>query len=289
MVALCTRLCLFHSFMTTLLSLLRDYRQMRSTLDSVPIYCVMGDAVMGSIAQTRPQTVQALLAVRGITPEKCAAYGSDILALVRRSPQDPPPPPPDKVVLRHNSGSRYHRKVGSGKRELLGSLMSVSRGGLVRARGAHWGTFGYDAMKEEGSKRSKEDDVIYVLELKQGRVYVGRTSDWRRRLEQHLSGRGSAFTQAFPPTGVVLPRLGRVTGSAEAAERDETLRYMYLRGIDLVRGWKYTRVTMTVEERQDAEDNIRELFDFCRRCGCPGHFVSKCRATVDRHGRPLDP
>jgi hypothetical protein len=62
---------------------------------------------------------------------------------------------------------------------------------------------------------------------------------------------------------------------------------MHLRGIDLVRGWKYTRVAMSDEERQDAEENIRELFDFCRRCGCPGHFVTRCRAAVDRLGRPL--
>jgi superfamily II DNA helicase RecQ len=80
--------------MTTLLSRLRDYRQARSTLDCVPIYCILGDAVMGSIAHTRPVTMQALLAVRGITPEKCAEYGNDILSLVRGSPQDPPPPPP---------------------------------------------------------------------------------------------------------------------------------------------------------------------------------------------------
>jgi len=278
--------------MTTLLSRLRDYRQARSTLDCVPIYCILGDAVMGSIAHTRPVTMQALLAVRGITPEKCAEYGNDILSLVRGSPQDPPPPPPpppDRVVMRHNGGTRYHRKVGSsGKRELLGRLIPGTQTGPVEEKRSRLTAFSHDdPVGTRNSKRSKDDDAIYVLELAQGRVYVGRTADWNRRLGQHMSGRGSAFTQAYPPTGVVLPRLGRVTGSAEAAERDETLRYMHLRGIDLVRGWKYTRVTMSDEERRDAEENIRELFDFCRRCGCPGHFVTRCRATVDRLGRPL--
>ena len=85
---------------------------------------------------------------------------------------------------------------------------------------------------------------------------------------------------------VLLPRLGRVTGSAEAAERDETLRYMFLRGIQLVRGWRYVRVDMPQEDFDDAEGNIRELFDLCRRCGHPGHFITGCKANFDRLGRP---
>jgi predicted GIY-YIG superfamily endonuclease len=127
---------------------------------------------------------------------------------------------------------------------------------------------------------------IYVLELAQGRVYVGHSADVRRRILQHKTGQGAAFTKAFPPTGVLLPRLGCVTGSAEAAERDETLRYMFLRGIQLVRGWKYVQVKMSEKDEQDAEENIRELFDLCRRCGHPGHFITQCKATFDRLGRP---
>ncbi len=50
--------------------------------------------------------------------------------------------------------------------------------------------------------------------------------------------------------------------------------------------WKYTRVHMPEEEVQDAEGNIRELFDLCRRCGHPGHFITQCKANFDRLGRP---
>ena len=38
-----------------------------------------------------------------------------------------------------------------------------------------------------------------------------------------MTGTGSAFTKAFPPTGNLLPRLGNVRGNGDAAERDETL------------------------------------------------------------------
>ncbi len=285
----------FCAFIMTLLSRLRDYRQMRSTLDCVPIYCVFGDTVMGGIAMARPQTMQALLAVRGFTPEKYGQYGHDILKLVRGTPPDPPDPGHgSRIVMRHSGGGGgKHGKwtfptTSSGKRQMMARLLSRLWTPLMCSELTHGVAGALCNRPYSMSCRNKDrDDVVYILELAKGRVYVGRTADQRRRLSQHMAGRGSAFTQAFPPTGVLLPRLGRVSGSAEAAERDETLRYMHLRGIDFVRGWKYTRVVMSEDEQQEAEENIRELFDLCRRCGCPGHFVSQCKATKDRLGRPL--
>ena len=102
-------------------------------------------------------------------------------------------------------------------------------------------------------------------------------------------------------------------GSGDAAERDETLRYMLLRGVQNVRGWRYVAVNLTLAEQDDAEANIRELFDLCRRCvpswlftspglvvihvtwanrdscscGYSGHFQSSCKATWDRNGKPV--
>lgn len=293
----------------TLIARLKDYRQMRSTVEKIPIYCVFGDTVITSIAQSRPQTVHALLGVRGLTPEKCGQYGGDIIRLVQSSGPDPTPAPPvGDVVMRHMKNERAWEKTSRlGIPLLTSSESSASACGGGRRRGAKRkllhhlvprapfvsvpalpppaslvDTRGTGALQLPACP----DDDIYVLELAHGRVYVGRSSDWRRRLTQHFSGRGSAFTQAYPPTGTLLPRLGCVSGSAEAAERDETLRYMFLRGINVVRGWKYTRVLMSEDDHKDAEENIRELFDLCRRCGCPGHFVTQCRATFDRMGRP---
>lgn len=104
---------------------------------------------------------------------------------------------------------------------------------------------------------------------------------------QHMSGTGSAFTKAFKPTGNMLPRLGNVQGMGDAAERDETLRYMFLRGIHNVRGWRYTTVELSPEMVNDAECNIRELYDLCRRCGGANHFIGGCRYEFDRLGRKI--
>lgn len=295
----------------TLLLRLKDYRQFRSAIERVPIYCVFGDTVMNSIAQAKPHSLESLQRIRGFTSEKCVLYGSDILRLVSIESHTPPIPvqpscvaSEESVVLLHASSKGrwrdYHghsktRAGGAGggfwawggkrrglRRKLLEQSFPLVAAGLRRAIGGQK----LDSPRLPLSLgASNLDDEIYVLELAQGRVYVGRSSNVRRRLGQHMSGHGSAFTQAFPPTGTLLPRLGRVTGSPEAAERDETLRYMFMRGIQVVRGWKYTRVSMPKEDEQDAEENIRELFDLCRRCGHPGHFMTQCKASFDRLGR----
>lgn len=260
---------------------LKEYRQMRSVVDRIPIYCIFGDTVMRSISQTMPSSMDALSKIRGLTKDKCDMYGEDILRLVRscsnthgglveRGRRHDGPP---AVVLRHKTP--YFKKKSPDSRVLSSACRPV------RDLAQEVNT---SSQRIRGVPMGKEG--IYVLELAQGRVYVGHSGDVRRRIQQHMTGQGSAFTKAFPPTGIILPRLGCVTGSAEAAERDETLRYMFLRGIEYVRGWRYVRVCMSEAEHQDAEDNIRELFDLCRRCGHPGHFITQCKANFDRLGRP---
>ena len=262
----CSTRLLFCSM--SLLVNLKEYRQLRSIHDQIPLYCVFGDTVIKSIAEDRPRSKEGLQSIRGFTDEKFRRYGEDILKLVRRAKPEAETKAPLVMV-------RHARKVSAldpwTRRRALLKTFDVGRINTATKR-----IPGIPAGKEG----------VYVLELAQGRVYVGHSSDLKRRIQQHMAGQGSAFTKAFPPTGVILPRLGCVTGSAEAAERDETLRYMFLRGIPVVRGWRYVRVQMPDEEIQDAEENIRELFDLCRRCGHPGHFITHCKANFDRLGRP---
>ena len=267
----CSRRLLFCSM--SLVLQLKEYRQVRSLAERIPLYSVFGDTVIKSIAQNRPQTQLDLQVVRGLTTEKCERYGEDILDIIRfargrKAAEAPPAPPP--VLVRHarenSTREQWTRRAAILKATLKAFDLKKTRKGVP------------------GNLAGKEG--VYVLELAQGRVYVGHSQDMRRRIQQHLAGQGSAFTKAFPPTGVLLPRLGCVSGSAEAAERDETLRYMFLRGIQLVRGWRYVRVEMPEHEKQDAEENIRELYDLCRRCGHPGHFITQCKANFDRLGRP---
>jgi hypothetical protein len=53
---------------------------------------------------------------------------------------------------------------------------------------------------------------IYVLELTGGFVYVGKSSNVTRRIQQHKLGKGAMFTKRHPPTGRQLDRLGKLQG-----------------------------------------------------------------------------
>lgn len=138
----------------------------------------------------------------------------------------------------------------------------------------------------EDLKKTCSTDV-YILQLAKGKIYVGKSTDKERRIQQHLENQGAGWTKTYKPTGKTLPRLGNVRGGGDAAERDETLRYMYKFGIDNVRGWKYVQVNMSPKDRLEAEGQIRELFDLCRRCGERGHFMGDCKNSKDRLGNPL--
>jgi len=138
---------------------------------------------------------------------------------------------------------------------------------------------------EDLQKLSSPD--VYILQLTKGKIYVGKSNDKERRIQQHLDQEGAGWTKTYKFTGKTLPRLGNVRGGGDAAERDETLRYMYKYGIENVRGWKYVQVHLSSKDKLEAEGQIRELFDLCRRCGERGHFMGECKNTKDRLGNPL--
>ena len=61
---------------------LREWRKARAAEESVPAFVVFTDATLQLIAEHKPRTEQALLAVNGIGRAKLERYGDDVLALV---------------------------------------------------------------------------------------------------------------------------------------------------------------------------------------------------------------
>ncbi len=62
---------------------LREMRTEIARADKVPPYVVFHDAVLRAIASHRPQSLDAMGAVRGMGPAKIAKYGERVLAIVR--------------------------------------------------------------------------------------------------------------------------------------------------------------------------------------------------------------
>lgn len=270
---------------------LRNYRTAQAATRSLPRYCVFTDALLQEIVSVKPTSVQELATIKGLGALRSTVYGPDIVAMVRQSLHDLARPatvmrsglhraPPAAVVMRHDRRRpRDHlqlRCLPPTARHR--ATLQVVESPVVRHT---------PRVPVNATAPQEPTEQVYILELAHGKVYVGKSKDVPRRLAQHKAGIGSAWTKLHPPTGVMLPRLGNVCGAGDCSERDELLRYMYLRGVHHVRGWRYCNTHLSQAELDDAEGNIRELFDLCRRCGHPGHFVTRCRAVYDRNGRPL--
>jgi predicted GIY-YIG superfamily endonuclease len=257
---------------------LRLYRAEQAYIRAIPASTVFGDKLMNQIAAARPNTLKQLMSMKGIGTTRFENYGRDIVRMINLNTKDM------KLKPKVRAKPKGERK-----------LRALSAPPRPRPRPRPRPKPRPRPCRKQLSAPVKSEALpvlpdptptsIYILELEDDRVYVGSSKNVKRRIAQHQAGTGSAFTRVYKPTGVLLPRLGNVQGDGDAAERDETLRYMHLKGIPMVRGWKFTQVIMPFREFDEAEANIRELFDLCRRCGRPGHFMTRCNATVDRWGR----
>ena len=61
---------------------LRDWRAGRAKELGQPAYCVFTDATLAAIAERRPVTVAALVAIPGIGQAKLDKFGEDVIGLV---------------------------------------------------------------------------------------------------------------------------------------------------------------------------------------------------------------
>jgi len=115
-------------------------------------------------------------------------------------------------------------------------------------------------------------ETIYVLKLTGGKYYVGKSADVAQRFKQHLSGRGSAWTNMYKPVSIMETR--PLTSIHDETNITKDLMKKY--GVSNVRGGAYTAVDLPVEQEDMIRHELRASTDACYKCGKPGHFANKC-------------
>lgn len=124
--------------------------------------------------------------------------------------------------------------------------------------------------------------TIYILELVNGKYYIGKTSNLSRRLEEHQKGNGSRWTQIYPMVKLVE------SFSGDVFDEDKYVKiYMMKYGIDQVRGGSYSQVKLDNNSRTALTKELHGISDTCFRCGRNNHFIQQCYAKRHINGTVL--
>ena len=115
-------------------------------------------------------------------------------------------------------------------------------------------------------------ESLYVLQLADGKYYVGKSADVAKRFEQHKSGSGSAWTRQHKPVRILETR--PLTSAHDETNVTKDLMKKY--GINNVRGGAYTAVDLPEEQEDMIRHELRASNDACYKCGKTGHFANKC-------------
>ena len=124
---------------------------------------------------------------------------------------------------------------------------------------------------------------VYILELKRGKYYVGKSKNPDKRIKDHFDGKGAAWTKKYKPIRVVE----KISDCTNYHEDMYTKMYMDTYGIDNVRGGSYVTVTLDPQTIKHLEATSISSTDKCFACKKSGHFIKDCpsKRVCERCGR----
>ena len=114
---------------------------------------------------------------------------------------------------------------------------------------------------------------IYILQLEQGKYYVGKTTNYTFRLEKHFGCGGSAWTKKYKPINV----LELIPDCDNFDEDKHTLKCMEKYGINNVRGGSFCEIKLSDNNIITLNQMIKGVTDKCYICGKLDHFANDCK------------
>jgi predicted GIY-YIG superfamily endonuclease len=120
-------------------------------------------------------------------------------------------------------------------------------------------------------------ETLYVLQLEDGKYYVGKTTNLKRRVEEHSKGNGSEWTWTYRPVKVLESRPLK----DDHDENNTTKNMMKKYGIENVRGGTYCQVELPKSYETALQAEICSAENSCFKCGGKGHFVRDCPVDCD--------
>ena len=119
-------------------------------------------------------------------------------------------------------------------------------------------------------------EQLYVLQLENGKYYVGKSKDAMKRFDEHKSGSGSAWTSKYKPVRMIEVR----DLKDHHDENNVTKDLMKKHGINNVRGGSYTQVNLSEDVESVLQKEMMGNADVCYKCNLAGHFANQCPITV---------
>jgi hypothetical protein len=117
---------------------------------------------------------------------------------------------------------------------------------------------------------------IYILQLQNGKYYVGKTSNPSFRLEQHFNADGSNWTKKYKPIKVI----DIIPGCDDYDEDKYTIQFMEKYGINSVRGGSFCEIKLSDTNISTLNQMIRGITDKCYICGRNDHFANDCKKFI---------
>lgn len=113
---------------------------------------------------------------------------------------------------------------------------------------------------------------IYILRLIQNNFYIGKSKNPMKRIQQHMAGKGAAWTKKYPPLEVE-----KIILNVSTFDEDKFVKmYMAKHGIDKVRGGAYVVSELDTCQKAHILQEIRGSLDVCTICGSKNHFSNSC-------------